>query len=289
MVAVLGMHRSGTSAVTELLGLAGLVSADPDGLYEPGGANPHGSQESRVLTTFNEGLLRTLGGSWHAPPTLPPGWDASSELDHLRAQAAEHFAAQMPSRSWVWKDPRLCLVLPFWERVLTEQPVIVLVRRHPQDVAKSLSRRNSFPVSLGLALWERYLRTALAVCRGHRVLAVSYDRVLDDPLAVVDQTRTVLAGFGVQLDAAAEPETIRDAVDPRLRHHNAKDARLSPAQQALWNALSGLDDASAPFGGIDLGPETETTESILAGPRPLRTKPSRVRKLASRAKRRWTR
>ena len=62
-VVVLGMHRSGTSALAGMLGLAGL--AMPRTLLAPSSGNERGLWESESVKSFNEDLLRDLATTWH--------------------------------------------------------------------------------------------------------------------------------------------------------------------------------------------------------------------------------
>ena len=59
---VLGMHRSGTSALTGLLGEAG--AALPKTQLPANKDNPKGYGESKVFMTFNEDVLGRIGSSW---------------------------------------------------------------------------------------------------------------------------------------------------------------------------------------------------------------------------------
>src|SRR4051794_2356889 len=73
-VVVLGMHRSGTSAVTRLINLLGVSVGDTADLVGEDHANRRGYWESYSLSTYQEHLLELLGGSWYRPPALAPGW-----------------------------------------------------------------------------------------------------------------------------------------------------------------------------------------------------------------------
>ena len=59
---VLGMHRSGTSAVTRVLSIAGAKL--PASLMGPGRGNEVGHWESDALATYNDELLSQLGSRW---------------------------------------------------------------------------------------------------------------------------------------------------------------------------------------------------------------------------------
>jgi hypothetical protein len=264
MVVVVGMHRSGTSAITQLLELAGLEAAPEDDELPRTKWNARGNREFRSLTEFNNRILEALGGRWDSPPPLPPGWERAEVLRTFDDDARTAFA-QLPSGA-VWKDPRLSLVLPFWEQALDRTFAVVLVLRHPAEVADSLRRRNKFPPALGLALWERYVRVALGSLSGHRVLVARYDDALTDPIAFVTQAREVLGSFGVELGDVAPTATIRETADPTLRHATrapGTDTLLSTEQQGLLAVIENLPAVADHFVLPDFGPETTTTQSLL--------------------------
>ena len=69
---VVGMHRSGTSAITRLLSLCG---ADlPKHLMAAGAHNPRGYFESQALYELHQELLAEAGSSWDDLAPFPPGW-----------------------------------------------------------------------------------------------------------------------------------------------------------------------------------------------------------------------
>src|SRR4051812_23392276 len=159
-VVVLGMHRSGTSAITAAVAALGVPLGVPDDRMAPREENAEGFHESVRITAFNELVLRQMGGRWDAPPRLAAGWHDTQEMSEVRAAAGPLFASVHPTKTWVWKDPRSCLLAPLWWPVLEGDIRIVLVVRHPLAVARSLRRRNWLSKTYSLALWERYTRRA---------------------------------------------------------------------------------------------------------------------------------
>jgi hypothetical protein len=63
-VAVLGMHRSGTSAAARVVNLLGVPLLASDDLLPADGVNPRGYWESERLLRANDELLEAAGGSW---------------------------------------------------------------------------------------------------------------------------------------------------------------------------------------------------------------------------------
>ena len=190
------MHRSGTSALAGALGRLGLMLPASDDLVVGRYDNPV-HYESQALTDVDDAILATLGGTWSAPPVLGPGWWRSDALLGVTGRAPGAARRAFPvDGPVVWKDPRLCLLLPLWRGMLPPPVVTVFLWRAPLAVARSLRSRQGFTVSLGLALWERYNRAALAGLAGGAVYVMRYEALLDDPLASVTSLARWLAAGG---------------------------------------------------------------------------------------------
>ena len=187
------MHRSGTSAVTGLLNLLGASAGAESDLIASDQANSKGYYENMELSDFQERLLRRLGGRWDKPPQLATGWQQSPRLlrDVGRGRRIVRNLYE-PSTAWVWKDPRTCLLLPFWHRVFGRQPTIVVIYRNPLEVARSLAARNQFSKTRSLALWETYNRALLA--RAVPSLSVvSYESLVEHRSVVAREIHSFLS------------------------------------------------------------------------------------------------
>ncbi|MGH9166877.1 MAG: sulfotransferase family protein [Acidimicrobiia bacterium] len=285
-VAVIGMHRSGTSAVTRVVNLVGVPLCNPRYLGGPSQANPTGHWENRALTPVNEAILNRLGGFWSAPPPLPPGWERDDRLTPLRGNAVATFHRTMPARQWLWKDPRLCLTLPFWRRSLPEPIFSVLVLRHPLEIADSLFARSRLSRPLALALWERYMRTALENLQGLPVLAVQYSDFVRDPMAWAATLSQELAAAGLMIPEPPPTQEIATFVDPGLWRARQKDAlgdeaTASPSQVALSEVLGQLAGFTPGFSPPSLPEPTPWAEWLLEERRasfPLREELGKLRR-----------
>jgi hypothetical protein len=265
-VFVIGMHRSGTSATAEMLGRLGLALPSDDELIPATRTNERGHFESKTLVRLNERLLTAVGGTWSAPPPLPRQWELADSLHALRREARASFAAAFPRQPALWKDPRNCLLLPFWRTVLEPLTAAVFVYRDPLEVARSLQARDGFRLTHGLALWERYLRAASANLEGVPTLCTDFRRVLDDPVQWSREAVEFLTDAGLAVDAGAlDPAT--SPVDAELRHqratvHSASGA--SDSQRAIFETLRPLDGPHQPWRNPDLGTEPDWVSDVLA-------------------------
>jgi hypothetical protein len=149
---VLGMHRSGTSSavgILEDLGFRVPGTVPPDGT----GDNKRGTREPVELTSLSNRVLEVNGYSWREPPT--------TAVKYLKRHVANRnqLIEQCLGDRCVLKDPRMLLMLDFWES-LTVKPMAVV--RNPIDVADSLVRRGE-PLTQAQAveLWQIYNRRLL--------------------------------------------------------------------------------------------------------------------------------
>jgi len=218
-VVVLGMHRSGTSAVTGVIDALGLAACRAEDRFPPRKWNARGNFESRSLTLFDEQLLNFLGGTWWAPPVPPKGWADRSALEGWRITAEYLFAAAHPTRAWVWKDPRACVLMPFWDRVLGADSIRIVVLRNPLESAASLNARDGMELDHALALAERSLRVSLRDSAGRAVMITSYDELLHNLDNWCRRAASFITGHGVQLPHPLRVDDARNLLDDSLRHH----------------------------------------------------------------------
>jgi hypothetical protein len=269
-VFVLGMHRSGTSAVTRLISLLGLHTPPDEDLVQPSAKNPTGYWESETLVAFNERLLRAVDCDIGCPILLTPGWENDPRLDSLREEAPGVVRDVFPSSPWVWKDPRHCLAFAFWRSVVPVDPVVVLVNRNPLEITASALRVRSDQRKIyALALWERYLRQALSQIAGVPVLVADYAHVLSDPVTWCQQARAFFADAGVPVRAHHDADVLA-FIDADLRHTDFSrsdflgDSDVSDAQRRLFETLESLAGHHDGFSVPALADETPTTEALLA-------------------------
>ena len=86
-------------------------------------------------------------------------------------------------RPVVWKDPRSCLLLPYWLAHLPKPVAAVFIWRSPLSVARSLQARDRLHLADGVALWERYNRSGLAGLVGVDTFVTRYESIVEDPWA----------------------------------------------------------------------------------------------------------
>ena len=270
-VFVLGAPRSGTSAVTRVVSLLGIPTADESELKPADGDNPRGYFESRDLTSLNRRLLVEIGGTpYGTAPRFPASWMDDPALDDVRQEARTLMRRVHPTAPWVWKDPRTCLTLPFWIDVADVRPIVVLVYRDPIEVAHSHAQRSDAPIPVSLGIWERYSRAALQNARDLPTFVARYESIVESPRPLATEIAAFLRRQGMDV---SDPGTELEAfVDPELRRSRPDTAtpsvRLpSPEQLRLLAILDELAGAHDRLPGCELPPETDWVDGLLEAER----------------------
>ncbi len=219
-VVVVGANRSGTSATAGMLVALGLTPPGEDDIVPANSSNERGHWESRTVIGCNTRLLQGVGSSPYAPPEPILRWDLVPGFDATRAKAARWYESTFNGNALVVKDPRMCMTLAFWRDVVPARMAAVFVLRDPLRVARSLESRDGLPMSLGLASWDRYMRSAAVGLEGLPTLVVEYDAMLEDP----ERASTEITGFlrDVGIEAAPDAAAAGSSwLDPSLRHQQA--------------------------------------------------------------------
>jgi hypothetical protein len=225
---VIGMHRSGTSVVTQIAGLLGTDLGPADHFLDTKPDNPNGYFENRDVTRLDDALLRHFLASWDQPPALPPGWENDPALDAFRERASAIMAETFTGSSLaVVKDPRLSLLLPFWRTVVPVKHVLLMVR-HPVEVAASLGRRDSMDLEQGSSLWLRY--NVDAWLNGGGPTVVAFDDIYEQPVEAVSR---VAAAFGIQPTSTTVENVAAVAIDAGLRHHSNREPAGPQSERAV--------------------------------------------------------
>jgi hypothetical protein len=181
-VIVAGMHRSGTSALTRVLGFCGLRM--PRTLVPANEGNVEGHWESELVCQFNDTLLARVGLHWIS--WQPRVRDLAKERDYadLLCEGKRIILDEYgETGDIVLKDPRICRLLFFWRdvfRQLETEIAIVLPLRAPHQVALSLERRNAILPAYGLLAWLRFTLEAERASRNVPRVVVSFDRLMHD-------------------------------------------------------------------------------------------------------------
>jgi hypothetical protein len=230
-ILVLGMHRSGTSAMARVLNLLG---ADlPEGLIGPAADNPRGFWESQELLALHDELLAAGGSSWDDWTPLAPDYLETSIAHRFRARLLAWLEANFGgSRLFVIKDPRMCRIVPLWRSILQEFSAtvrVVIPIRNPIEVAASLANRDGLSTAWSLLIWLRYVLDAERETRDLPRSIIRFGDLLHDRRRVLATMRRRLAIKWPRPAAAARAE-IDEFLSLAERHHSVDDRFLDLRQ-----------------------------------------------------------
>lgn len=238
-IVVVGMHRSGTRLLVEILGRLGVFM----------GADRQADAESVTFMLLNEQILQQCGAFWSEPMAAHFLLAEPAAAERLADGASEALAARLaqyagPTQwqrgggelpAFGWKDPRNTFTLPVWRRIFPELRAIHIVR-HGVDVAASLARRHAqalraatgqavppaltvirdhalgilssrrgWTLAEALTMWEQYVEKARGESAelGERALEIRFEELLTEPdrvlPAIAKFCRTALPASHAQL------------------------------------------------------------------------------------------
>ena len=227
-ILVVGMHRSGTSALARTISLLG--ARLPSDLVGPNEGNPHGHWEPQLIVDLNDRMLADAGSDVYSIIDFSDTWFKSPRVKEFTAKAVEILKASFDDDPFiVIKDPRVAVLLPIWHEALAAlgyRCVHVLPVRHPDVVADSLRRRHlkTIPYDAwknprGQAVWLRYTIAAVLNTRQSTRCFIDYSNLITDWRATANQMATELAIVWPRTGPTAERE-----IDAFLHKNELADA-----------------------------------------------------------------
>lgn len=228
-VLVLGMHRSGTSAIARGLATLGVYLGNDFLDAQP--ENPTGYWEDRNVVALDDRVLKELGLSWDATGLIERRQLDSRRVRALQREAAQYCGGAFGARPlWGFKDPRAIRVLPFWEGALAacdSDDSYVVVIRNPRSVAASLFARQKMDAEQAYRLWNAHMLPFLADVFDKPMVVVDYDLLMEQPRVQLERAAAKLALDGA--DAAAMDRFAAGFLDERLRHSSFSESELDDA------------------------------------------------------------
>ena len=218
LIVVLGMHRSGTSAITRGLQVLGVSLGET--LHGPmAGVNDKGFWEDVHLHALDVEMLGAIESDW-----AHVGLIDSSDVEILHKQGyflrAVELLREKVSRSpiFAFKDPRVAKLLPFWKDVFAQCSFdvdYVLALRNPLSVVKSLSKRDGFDAEHSYLLWLGHVIASLIYSAGKKRVFVDYDRLMQSP----DRELCRIAKhLELEIDSIELQNYKTEFLDEKLRH-----------------------------------------------------------------------
>ena len=260
-IIVLGVERSGTSVVAEMVHRWGAYAGPSEKLHKADAHTPRGYWEFLPLWD----LLAELG-DFDAGATW---WDRDFQQriekkaadPAYRKKAAELMAEMYKGGPWFWKDPALSHFLPFWKQIWGNAIYIITVR-NPLDAAVSWQKfimpsnvkiHISF-IAMNLLRWQHMMTLILQHTEDaqHR-LFLGYEDIVRQPRVQAEKLTCFLnSKFGKQVSPI---QSMVDAVEPQLWRNNCdipfeQVAEATSEQKVLYAfARRKIDNPLEPFDG----------------------------------------
>lgn len=226
-VLVLGMHRSGTSALAGVFSRLGCeMPASP---MPASKGNEKGFFESTVIRDLNEDLLASAGSAWDDFAQFHPDWLRSPDAPRFLARAVDILQAEFGDAPlFVLKDPRICRLVPFWTEALDRfgcsvKPVLTI--RNPLDVGQSLLVKRGFSEPLSQMVWLRHVLDAERATRGIPRFNTSFEQLMAGWELVAKRTEEELGLAWPKAISSAEFDIGR-FLKGELRHHKDSPKRV---------------------------------------------------------------
>ncbi len=262
-IIVLGVERSGTSVVTEMVHKWGAYAGEAEKLTQADVHNPQGYWEYKTIWDFLVDLGDfAAGASW---------WDASFQervkakrfipqyRDKALALVALMEKGEKGGQPWTWKDPALSFFLPFWKEIWGQAVYIITVRQ-PYDTACSWQQfvmpaelEGSVSLIAGNLLRWQYMMLLILqhTAETERKLFISYEALMQEPWSQAHRLYTFLnQTYAVRVLDDPKIKVMAEAVVPKLWHNRsqipfAQVHEATHAQKALYHFLE--RKVKAPF------------------------------------------
>jgi hypothetical protein len=227
-IVVLGMHRSGTSALTRVISLLG--AGLPKRIMEAHPSNERGHWEPDRLVAFHDRMLHEIGSRWDDWRN----WDSFSvgedRMAHYRSEIRRVLQEEYGETAlFVLKDPRICRFVPLYDAILSEMGVAVsyvIPVRNPLAVMASLRTRNGMTDGFAALLWLRHVLDAEYATRGKSRFFTTYEELMADWRGVVGKMGNAFA-FDWPVSVENASENIRAHLTPDLQHHVFDESDIS--------------------------------------------------------------
>jgi hypothetical protein len=235
-ILIAGMHRSGTSALSRVLGLLGCAHAKNQ--LPASETNTTGYWESALINELNNEILESAGSGWDDWAACAPSWFDSPLAEGFKAKALKVYRQEYGDAPLsVLKDPRICRLLPFWLPLLKESKfnVFTLIPiRNPKEVAASLAKRDKSDLLYNQLLWLRHVLDAEAGSRGEKRAFLLYEDLIENHAATLVTIEGRL-GLKWPRQSARVSEEIEAYLSPKYRNeHLTTQSVLNDPEASQW-------------------------------------------------------
>ena len=240
------MHRSGTSAITRCLKVFN-VELGSQLLPPVKGHNDKGYWEDITFNAINRELISLLGSDFHLLRLSKLEEFSSPKFFTIKEKAKSLILNKLKDSDFIGlKDPRTCLVLPFWNSILDELGVdvkYIVALRDPEAVAKSFAKAHGFDKGKCIMLWATYTFNSIKRSNLNNAIIVRYENLIANPVKQLNRLSIFL-----NISLHDKTESVKNYcevfLDPMLQHHKVKKDNLQSLSPLLHQFYCHLSDCS---------------------------------------------
>ena len=218
LILVLGMKRSGTSALAKGLEVMGVSLGNY--LMPPNEFNKKGYWEDWDFHELNFEMLKACTKN-RARRILALEEKETTYLlnSHYAERASQLLLKKMPQGQPLGvKIPTTSLLIPFWKKICEQLDIslsVVIALRNPVSVASSVAQSFEDLPEKSLWIWISSLLSSLIHSEGHERVLVDYDELIKNPSR---QMERVAGALNLKIDEEQLRGYSRHFIDPSLRH-----------------------------------------------------------------------
>lgn len=237
---VIGMHRSGTSAMAGALHQLG-ISIGKD-IMAPNEYNEKGYFENNKVYILNEQLLQLLGVNWSTTYMIEKDWWKNEQLlSSHKKKLFNYIDCEFEEEPvFLIKDPRISVLLPFWTDSMLAKGIeskFIILLRDPYSVTKSLKERDGFTFQKSERLWADYNLKIEYFTRNFDRIFVKYSELIENPDTVIKLVRDFL---GVDIKDANN--SVNEFLDSSLCHHRPNDDSIQSRYAKIYDILANTNN-----------------------------------------------
>lgn len=241
-IIVLGMHRSGTSLACGLLNHCGIFFGEEKDLIQTNEENPKGFWERKDVRKLNDMLLHEMACDWSETSNLHKVTISKNVLEDFNSDACKIIKKlEQNAASGVigLKEPRICLLMPYWQDLFDDNDFFLLVHRDPEEIAISLKNRNGIPATVSNYLTEQYLGHAIHAIKDRQYFIVSYKELIEQPVQSTQNIIDAINATGKGLTVPDHKKLVEHSTSALYRSRPTGHAQdISKSLKHLYASLN---------------------------------------------------
>lgn len=224
IIFILGMHRSGTSMLANILHELGVSFGEEADLFSANHGNIFGHFEHKDAIEVNYQIFKEYKGDWINPPALQEGWLSDEPIMSFKDLAKKLLLTLSREPLSAIKVPNLMFTYDLWLNLCEEidiEPVVLGIYRNPLEVAASLEKRNQMAKDESLRHWLKYNTKLLDLLTDNSTL-LRYETIIDKPDLYISYIANLL-----KLEVSEE-QLLRASltINPTIKHSNITDTDI---------------------------------------------------------------